>query len=113
VHEGAPGVAVIATPTVVLLATILALYVGVELSVGNWAFTYLRTAYGAGDAAAGAATALFWGGIMCGRFAMGTVGARVTPHQLIVANAVVAAFALAATVAAPTLPIAVMALTAV
>ena len=113
VHESAPSLAVIATPTVVLLATILALYVGVELSIGNWAFTYLQTAYGAGDAIAGAATALFWGGIMCGRFAMGTVGARVTPHQLIVGNAVVAAFALAATVAAPTLPVAVIALTAV
>ena len=112
-HVEAPSLAVIATPTVVLLATILALYVGVELSIGNWAFTYLRTTYGAGDAVAGAATALFWGGIMCGRFAMGTIGTRVTPHQLIVANAVAAALALAVTVAAPTLPLAVIALTMV
>ena len=113
VHAEAPSLRVVTTPVVGLLATILALYVGVELSIGNWAFTYLQTAYGAGAAAAGAATALFWAGIMCGRFAMGTVGARVTPHQLIVANAIVAAFALAATVAAPTLPVAVIALTVV
>lgn len=107
----APTLRVLRTPTIGLLAVILTLYVGVELSVGNWAFTHLQTAYGAGDAVAGAANALFWGGIMVGRFAMGTIGARIGPHQLILANAAVAALALSCTLAAPTLPLAIIALT--
>ncbi len=107
----APSLSVLLTPVVALLAVVLCLYVGVELSVGTWAFTHLQTAFGAGDAAAGTATALFWAGIMVGRFAMGTIGARIGPHRLIVGNAVAAAAALACMVLAPTLVLAVVALT--
>ena len=109
-REAPPSLAVLGTPVLGLLALILALYVGVELTVGNWAFTHLKTTYAAADAVAGAATALYWGGIMVGRFAMGTIGARISPHRLILANALVAAIALAAALLAPTLALAVVAL---
>ncbi len=110
-REATPSLAVLGTPVLGLLALILALYVGVELSVGNWLFTHLKTAFDATDVVAGAATALYWAGIMVGRFAMGTIGARIGPHQLILGNATVSALALAGALVAPTLALAVVALT--
>lgn len=97
-------------PLVILLAVILCLYVGVEVMVGTWAFSHLRLTYGAGDAAAGLATALFWGGLTAGRLLAGTVGARIGPHAWIVSNAVGAALALMLVIGAPTLPLATLGL---
>jgi fucose permease len=101
---------VLRQPLIGLLALLLCLYVGVEMMVGAWAFSQLQTAFDAGDGVAGLATALYWGGLTVGRFVMGTVGARIGPHALIIGNAVGAAFALALLVAAPTLPLAIVGL---
>jgi fucose permease len=94
-------------PLIGLLALLLCLYVGVEMMVGAWAFSHLQTAFDAGAGVAGLATALYWGGLTVGRFVMGTVGARIGPHALIIGNALGAALALGLLVAAPTLPLAV------
>jgi fucose permease len=98
---------VLRQPLVLLLAAILCLYVGVEMMIGTWAFSHLRLDHGAGNAVAGLATALYWGGLTAGRLLAGTVGARVGPHTWIVSNGVGSALALALLVAAPTLPLAV------
>jgi fucose permease len=98
---------VLRQPLLILLGVVLCLYVGVEMMVGAWAFSHLQTAFDAGDGVAGVATALYWGGLTVGRFVMGTVGARIGPHALIVGNAVGAALALGLLVAAPTLPLAI------
>lgn len=101
---------VLREPVVGLLGLVLCLYVGVELLVGTWAFSHVQLAFGAGDAVAGLATALYWGGLTAGRFVMGTIGARLGPHALIVGNGIGAAVALGLTVVAPTLPLAIVGL---
>jgi len=98
-----PGWDVVREPVVLLLALVLALYAGVELAVGTWAFSYLRMTFGAGDSAAALATALFWGGITLGRLAVGAFGGRLGPHALIAVNTIAAALALALTLVAPSL----------
>ena len=97
-------------PIIWLLALILCLYVGVEMMVGAWAFSHLRTAFAAGNAAAGLASALFWGGLTLGRLLMGALGDRLHPHHLIIGNVVGAAVTLGLLVVAPTLWLAVIVL---
>ena len=110
VADERPTLAVLAAPVVSLLALVLCLYVGVEMTVATWAFSHLQAAFAAGDAIAGGATALYWGGITLGLFVMGSIGARFSAHQLIVGNVVGTTIALGLMVAAPSLPLAVLGL---
>ncbi|MEZ5245832.1 MAG: MFS transporter [Acidimicrobiales bacterium] len=64
-----------------LMIAWFSVYVGVEIAVGTWAYTLLTEARGYSDAAAGVLTALYWGGLMSGRFVLAVVGHRVRPEQ--------------------------------
>lgn len=63
-----------------------AVYVGVEVAVGQWAFTLLSEGRGRSDVAAGAWTAAYWGGLTAGRFALAAVGPRLAPEATMTAT---------------------------
>jgi fucose permease len=58
-------------------AAMLAVYVGVELGVGNWAFSYLVQGRGLAPSLAGYAVSGYWLGLTVGRFVISPVAARV------------------------------------
>jgi fucose permease len=64
-------------PTVVLAAVFLAVYVGLELSVGNWGFSMLVGGRGMTALLAGYIVSGFWLGLTLGRFVIGPFAARV------------------------------------
>lgn len=57
------------------------LYTGAEVATGQWAFTLLNEGRGMSTAAAGTWVAVYWGGLMVGRFVFGVVGERLTPSR--------------------------------
>lgn len=74
-HPRAPGVRV--GGALALAAAFLAVYVGVEVSVGNWAFTYLRELRGVPEIAAGWFVSGYWLGLTIGRFVLNAIAERV------------------------------------
>ncbi|GIG87478.1 MFS transporter [Plantactinospora endophytica] len=68
-------------PAVVLAAVFLAVYVGLEISVGNWAFSLLVDGYGQSGVLAGYAVSGYWLGLTAGRFLISPLAtrARLTP----------------------------------
>jgi fucose permease len=58
-------------------AVMLAVYVGVELSVGNWAFSYLVQGRGLAQSLAGYAVSGYWLGLTAGRFLISPVATRL------------------------------------
>jgi fucose permease len=61
---------------VLLGCALLAGYVGVELSLGNWGFSYLVQQRGLGSALAGYSVSGYWLGLTLGRFLLGPVATR-------------------------------------
>jgi fucose permease len=64
-----------------LMIAWFSVYVGVEIAVGTWGYTLLTEARAYSDRGAGVLTALYWGGLMSGRFVLAIVGHRVRPEQ--------------------------------
>ena len=62
---------------VLLGAAFLAVYVGVEIGMGNWGFSYLVQARGLSRAVAGYSVSGYWLGLTVGRFVISPVAARV------------------------------------
>ncbi len=62
---------------VLLGCVLLAAYVGVELSLGNWGFSYLVRERGLGSALAGYSISGYWLGLTAGRFVLGPVATRL------------------------------------
>ena len=62
---------------VLLGSAMLAVYVGVELSVGNWGFSYLVQARGLPEALAGYTVSGYWLGLTLGRFLISPLAARL------------------------------------
>src|SRR6185437_11746316 len=58
-------------------AAMLAVYVGVELGVGNWAFSYLVQGRGLSQSLAGYAVSGYWLGLTAGRFLISPVATRL------------------------------------
>ena len=56
------------------------LYVGVEVSMGQWSFTLLSEHRGVDEVAAGFLVAAYWGGLTAGRFLLAFVGDRMAPE---------------------------------
>ena len=69
---------------VMLGAVLLAVYVGLEIGVGNWGFSYLVEERGRPDLIAGYAVSGYWLGLTLGRFLISPVAIRfgVTPAGL-------------------------------
>lgn len=78
-------------PGLVLAATLVyfALYVGSEVSVGQWSFSVLTEERGVGTTAAGIAVAAYWGGLTVGRLALGAIDERLHPLTLLRVSVVV------------------------
>jgi fucose permease len=66
------------------------LYTGVEVGVGQWAFTLLSEGRGIGTAAAGVWVAVYWGGLTVGRLLFGVAGGRVAPTSALHGSVAVA-----------------------
>ncbi|WP_214108847.1 MFS transporter [Acrocarpospora catenulata] len=64
-------------PAVLLGTVFLAIYVGLEMSVGNWAFTYLVDQHGQPDLIAGYAVTGYWMGLTLGRFLINPIARRI------------------------------------
>jgi fucose permease len=63
-------------PGIQLGAVMLALYVGLELSVGNWAFSYLTQTRALPAALAGYTVSGYWLGLTLGRFLISPIATR-------------------------------------
>lgn len=62
---------------VLLAALFLAVYDGLELSVGNWGFSFLVDGRGQSQLAAGYAISGYWLGLTVGRFVISPVASRI------------------------------------
>jgi fucose permease len=79
---GDPGsaghlVAALRDPGVRCGAAMLLVYVGLELGVGNWGFSYLVQARGLGRTLAGYSVSGFWLGLTAGRFLISPIANRI------------------------------------
>ncbi|MBO4273400.1 MFS transporter [Microbispora triticiradicis] len=74
-----PGLltAVSRQPAVLLGAVFLAVYVGLEISVGNWGFSFLVEEHGQGDLIAGYTVSGYWLGLALGRFLISPAATRL------------------------------------
>jgi fucose permease len=64
-------------PGVLLGAALLAVYVGLELGVGNWGFSYLVAGRGEREVLAGYSVSGYWLGLTLGRFLISPIATRV------------------------------------
>ncbi len=62
---------------ILLGATLLAVYVGIELGLGNWGFSYLVEARGVSDVVAGYTVSGYWLGLTLGRFLISPIVTRL------------------------------------
>jgi fucose permease len=69
-------VAALRDPGVRFGAAMLLVYVGLEVGVGNWGFSYLAQARGLGGTLAGYSVSGFWLGLTAGRFLISPVASR-------------------------------------
>ncbi|KAA9379361.1 MFS transporter [Microbispora cellulosiformans] len=78
-HAERPGLltAVIRQPAVLLGAVFLAVYVGLEIGVGNWGFSFLVEEHGQSDLIAGYTVSGYWLGLALGRFLISPAATRL------------------------------------
>ncbi|MGW4639357.1 MFS transporter [Sphaerisporangium sp. NPDC004334] len=70
-------VSALRSPAVLLASALLAVYVGLELGVGNWGFTYLVEEQAQPSLMAGYTISGYWLGLTLGRFLISPAAARV------------------------------------
>ncbi len=89
-----PGVAllraVLRQPVVLLGSALLALYVGLEISVGNWAYAYLVEARSSAELIAGYTVSGYWLGLTLGRFLISPLATRLRLTQTTLGYACIA-----------------------
>ncbi|MEU4407733.1 MFS transporter [Streptosporangium sp. NPDC023963] len=69
--------AVMRSPAVVLASVFLAVYVGLEISVGNWGFTFLVEEHAQTGLTAGYISSGYWLGLTLGRFLISPLATRM------------------------------------
>jgi fucose permease len=74
--HSAPLGAALRRPAVWLGAAFLCLYVGIEVTVGNWSFSLLTQQKGAGELVAGYVVSGYWLGLTLGRFLLNAAATR-------------------------------------
>lgn len=74
-----------------LLSMLLLVYVGVELGLGAWAFTYARRTAGLGGTEAALLSSGFWCALTLGRLLSPLVLRRLSPEALLVAAPILSA----------------------
>jgi fucose permease len=70
-------VAAVRVPAVLFAGTFLTVYVGLEIGVGNWAYSLLTEEHGQGPLLAGWSVSGYWLGLTLGRFVISPVAGRV------------------------------------
>jgi fucose permease len=69
-------------PAVILGSILLSTYVGLEISIGTWAFSYLTGDLGQGDLLAGNLVSGYWLGLTLGRFLIAPIAERLGWDEL-------------------------------
>lgn len=69
--------------SVIALLGMFFLYVGIEITAGQWSYSVLTEGRGIREFAAGIWVALYWGGLTGGRLALGAAGDRVAPGRIL------------------------------
>lgn len=70
-------------PMVLALLGMFLLYVGVEITAGQWSYSLLTESRGVGEFAAGIWVALYWGGLTGGRLLLGIIGDHIGPRRIL------------------------------
>src|SRR5438552_858924 len=68
--------------TVILGCALMFVYVGIEVSGGQWTYTRFTADASLSDAVAGLAVFLYWSALAAGRIALAVLGDRVAPPRL-------------------------------
>jgi fucose permease len=84
---------------VLLGSALLTVYVGLELGVGNWAYSYLVNGRGLSALLAGYSVSGYWLGLTLGRFVISPVAARLGATVVGLMSTSIAGVAVAATLA--------------
>jgi fucose permease len=91
--------AVLRDPGILFGAAMLAVYVGLELGVGNWGFSYLAQARAMTASLAGYSVSGYWLGLTLGRFLLSPLAARIGATEVGLMYACLAGIAAATTLA--------------
>lgn len=75
--------ATLALPAVWIGALSFALYAGIELGAGVWAYTVLTEDRGLATAVAGVCVAGYWGSLFAGRLVFGVIAGRLGPGRVL------------------------------
>jgi fucose permease len=81
-HQGGLLAGTIRQPAVILGSILLSTYVGLEISIGTWAFSYLTTDRALSDLLAGNLISGYWLGLTLGRFLIAPIADRLRWDQL-------------------------------
>ncbi len=73
-----------------LMLAWFAVYLSVEVAVGQWGYTLLTEGRGMSKGTAGLLVAAYWGGLTIGRFILGAIGHLVQPERLMTATSALA-----------------------
>jgi fucose permease len=73
---------ILSSPFIHLVAAFSLLYVGIEVTIGGWAVTFIVEARGGGDDS-GYVSSGFFGGLMVGRIVQIGVGRYVSEHRIV------------------------------
>lgn len=81
--------------TLVMSLIVFALYAGVEVGAGAWAYSLFTEGRGLGAAAAGVIVSCYWGALTVSRVVLGVVGDKGHPRAVLIGSAVLGAMGLA------------------
>jgi fucose permease len=98
--------AMLVHPLIWAISAVLFLYVGAEVGIGAWLYSYLRRA--AAPLAipnASAAVSVYWAGLIVGRLLSGAIAHRIRARRLAAIGAMVSAMSLLAFVGTSSMPI--------
>jgi fucose permease len=90
-------------PVLVLCSLILMLYVAAEMGAAKWISAYYTRVLGSSESTGAYALALFWAGLLVGRFAIGVAyrGSRLTAVLLVLGTMMTAGFVAATAMGGP------------
>ena len=92
-------------PLIWAIAAVLFLYVGAEVGVGAWLYSYLRHAtVPVAVSVASAGVSVYWAGLIGGRLIGGVLAHRVPPRRLAAIGSLVSAAALASLILTASVP---------
>jgi fucose permease len=97
--------ALLVHPLIWAISAVLFLYVGAEVGIGAWLYSYLRrAAVPLAIPTASAAVSVYWAGLIVGRLLSGAIAHRISARRLAAIGAMVSAIALLAFVSTSSVP---------